>query len=146
MMPWWLAGIVAGLIAGVAMAMVAMMLMPMMKQPLLYPVQLMAGTFEGDAALSGGMGTDFLGLMLHMVMSIVFGVLFAAIMLALGWTALWVLIVAGIVWALLVWAINQFVTLPIVDKLMAERMPPMPFAMTHIVYGVVLGVLFAVLR
>jgi hypothetical protein len=130
-MALWLAGIIAGLIAGIAMAMVAMMLMPMMGRDMWSPVKLMAGTFQGEAALEGGAGTILLGMMIHMGMSAVLGLIFA-------------LIVAGIVYALIVWAVNQYATLPVVDKVMAERMPPMAFAVTHVFYGAVLGWLVAV--
>jgi hypothetical protein len=143
-MALWLAGIIAGLIAGIAMAMVAMMLMPMMGRDMWSPVKLMAGTFQGEAALEGGAGTILLGMMIHMGMSAVLGLIFALIVGALGWAGLWALIVAGIVYALIVWAVNQYATLPVVDKVMAERMPPMAFAVTHVFYGAVLGWLVAV--
>jgi hypothetical protein len=142
-MALWLAGIIAGLIAGIAMAMVAMMLMPMMGRGMWSPVKLMAGTLQGEAALEGGAATILLGMMIHMGMSAVLGVIFALIVGALGWAGLWTLIVAGIVYALIVWVVNQYAILPVVDKVMAERMPPMAFAVTHVVYGAVLGWLVA---
>ncbi|HET8632428.1 MAG TPA: hypothetical protein VFL91_33800 [Thermomicrobiales bacterium] len=145
-MPMWLAGLIGGLIGGVAMAMVAMMLMPMLKQSPLYPVQLMAATVEGPSAVGGGMSADMLGAMIHMVMSAIFGVIYGVVLGALGWTALWVLIVAGIVWALFLYVVNEYGTLPLIDKVMAERMPPLAFMMSHVAYGAVLGVLVWVLR
>lgn len=143
-MAYWLAGIVAGVIAGVAMAAVAMMLMPLVGRAFLTPVKLMAGTFQGEAAVGGGAGTVLLGAMIHMVMSALFGLIFALIVHALGWGSVGALIVAGIVWAVLLFLVNQYVTLRIVDKVMAERMPPLAFLASHVVYGVVLGWLVAV--
>lgn len=142
----WLAGIIAGLIAGVVMAMVAMMLMPMLGHGVMYPVKLMAGTFQGQAALAGGMGTDMLGLMIHMMMSAVLGLIFGLIIGGLGLHGLLTLIIAGIVFALIVFVVNWFVTLPIVDKVMREGISPMVFGMTHVFYGVVLGWLVTVFR
>lgn len=94
-MPIWVAGIVAGLIAGLVMAMVAMMAMPLRGQGMLSPVKLMAGTIQGDAALDGTRGTVLLGLLLHMMMSAVVGVIVALMIAGLGWHGLGLLIVAG---------------------------------------------------
>lgn len=138
-MPYWLAGIIAGLIAGAIMAAIAMMLMPTVGRTMLAPVKLMAGLFEGEAAVDGGMGTVLLGAMIHMVMSAVFGLIGGLIAQAAGWTSLGTLIVAGIIWAIILFLVNQYITLRIVDPVMAARMPPPAFLASHIGYGVVLG-------
>ncbi len=143
-MPIWFAGIIAGLIAGIVMAMVAMMLMPMQGKGMMYPVKLMAGTFQGDAALSGGMGTDVLGLMIHMMMSAVLGLIFGLIIGGLGLHGILTLIIAGIVFALIVFVVNWLVTLPLTDKVMKDGISPMVFGMTHVFYGGVLGWLITV--
>lgn len=143
-MPIWVAGLVAGLIAGIVMAVAATMAMPLRGQSMLSPVKLMAGTIQGEAALEGTIVTVLLGLMLHMMMSAVLGVIFALLLAGLGWHGLGLLIVAGIVYALIVFAINWFGTVPIVDKVMAARMSPVIFGLTHIIYGGVLGLLVRV--
>lgn len=138
-MPYWLAGIIAGLIAGVVMAAIAMMLMPMVGRAMFAPVKLMAGVFEGENAVSGGMGTVLLGAMIHMVMSAVFGLIGALIVQGAGWTGVGTLIVAGIIWAIILFILNEFLTLRIIDPVMAQRMPMMAFLASHIGYGIVLG-------
>lgn len=145
-MPIWWAGIVAGIIAGMAMGMMAMMLMPMERHGVWYPVKLMAGTFEGRAVLHGGAGTILLGLMIHMMMSASLGLLFSLVMAGLGWHGVFLLIVAGIVYALAVFAVNWSISLPLVDPVMRKGMDGMVFAMTHVVYGLVLGGLLGVFR
>lgn len=145
-MPLWLAGLVAGLIAGIVMAMVAMMLMPMQGKGMMYPVKLMAGTFQGEAALDGGMGTDMIGLMIHMMMSAGLGLIFGLIVAGLKLHGIVTLIVAGIIYALIVFVVNWFGTLPIVDKVMRRNMSGPLFAMTHVIYGGVLGWLVEVFR
>lgn len=138
-MPYWIAGVIAGLIAGAVMAAIAMMLMPMFGSAMLTPVKLMAGTFEGERAVSGGMGAVLLGAMIHMVMAAVFGLIGALIAQGAGWTSLGTLIVAGIIWAIILFLVNQYITLRVVDPIMAQRMPPMAFLASHIGYGIVLG-------
>lgn len=145
-MPLWLAGIVAGLIGGVGMAMVAMMAMPMMGQNFLMPVKLMAGTFEGEGAVDGGGGTVMVGMMIHMMTSAILGLVFALIIAALGWSGFWPLVIGGIVYALIVWVMTEFGVLPLVDKVMRERMSPALFAMTHVVYGFLLGLFLFLFR
>lgn len=145
-MPIWIAGIVAGLIAGIVMAMVAMMLMPMQGHGMMYPVKLMAGTFQGEAALTGGVGTDLTGMMLHMMMSAGLGLIFGLIAGAAGLHSVLTLIVAGIVFALAVFVVNWFIMLPVVDQVMRRHMSGTVFAMTHVIYGGVLGWLVEVFR
>lgn len=145
-MPMWLAGIVAGLIAGIGMAMVAMMVMPAMGKNFLMPVKLMAGTFEGEGAVDGGGGTVMTGMMIHMMMSAVLGLIFALIVAALGWSGFWPLVIGGMVYALIVWVVMEFGILPLVDKVMRERMSPALFAMTHVVYGFLLGLFLFLFR
>lgn len=144
-MPIWVAGLVAGLIAGIVMAVAAMMAMPLRGQGMLSPVKVMAGTIQGEAALEGTSVTVLRGLMLHMLMSAVLGVIVALLLAGLGWHGLGLLIVAGIVDALMVFAVNWFGAVPIVDKVMAARLSPVLFGMTHIIYGGVLGWLVGVL-
>jgi hypothetical protein len=140
-MALWLAGLIAGVIAGVVMAMAAMMVMPVMGRGLTYPVKLMAGTVQGEDALEGGPSSDMVGGMIHMMMSAVLGLIFGLIMSGLGLSGIWTLIIAGVIFALIVWVAMQYFVLPLVDQVMAQGMPPMAFAMTHVVFGVVLGLL-----
>lgn len=115
-MPLWLTRIIAGLIAGIVMAMVAMMLTPMRGKGMMYPVKFMAGTFQDEAALNGGMGTDMIGLMIHMMMSAALGLIFGLIIAGLNLPGIVTLIVAGIIYALIVFVVNWFGTLPIVES------------------------------
>lgn len=145
-MAYWLAGLIGGIVAGVGMAMVAMMLMPVVGRALMTPVKLMAATVEGERATQGGPGTVMTGMMIHLMTSLVLGVIFGAIMGALVIHTLGALVIAGVIWAAIVFVVAEFAALPLVDRLMAEHMSPWVFGMAHLVYGVVLGVMVWVLH
>ncbi len=138
-MALWVAGIIGGVIGGLVMAMLATMLMPMMGKSATSPMRLMAATIEGEGAMTGGMSTIVLGMMIHLATSIALGVIYGFIVAWLGWSRFWVIFVLGGVYGILVWLVMQYLVLPRGNRLMARKMPPMPWLMLHIVYGLVLG-------
>lgn len=130
-----------GIIAGMAMAMLAMGAALIRGQSPWKPVKLMAGTLEGPRAAEGGVGTILLGGMIHLTMSALFGLLFRPVLRLLGWNGSPRLPVAGVLYALGRFAFNESVTLPLVDPMMARRMPKALFALSHVAYGMTLGML-----
>ncbi len=82
-------------------------------------------------------GVILIGLMTHMMMGAMLGVVlaggFAVFRIPTGSSRLlW-----GIGYAVVVWIVNQYAILPIVDPLMASHMPPWAFALGHMMFGVV---------
>ncbi|MGH2461505.1 MAG: hypothetical protein ACRDIY_21830 [Chloroflexota bacterium] len=130
-----------GMLAGMAMAMLAMGAMLIRGQSPWRPVKLMAATLGGPGAAEGGAGTILLGGMIHLMMSALFGLLFRPVLTLLGWRGTPPLPVAGLLYALGLFAVNESVTLPAVDPTMARRMPRLLFALSHLAYGMTLGVL-----
>jgi len=142
----WTRGAVGGAIGGMAMGMVSMILFPVLRIGGFWqPLNLMAavfhqpwGSIEGFAS-----GPLVVGIAVHMAMSIGLGLLFASFVGAgggvdqLGGSAL--VIVAAVFLTMLVWVLNQYVTLPVLDPVMARRFPHWLFALGHAVYGASVG-------
>ena len=70
------AGAVAGIIAGIGMAVVAMIISAARGDSALTPVYLIGATFMGSDAVVGGAGPFIVGLITHLVVSAVLGILF----------------------------------------------------------------------
>ena len=135
-------GAVGGAIGGVVMAMVSMILFPVLRIGSFWqPMNLMAAVFHQPwGSIEGfALGPLLVGMAVHMTMSVGLGLLFASFVGAgggvdrLGGTAL--LIVEAVFLAMLVWILNQYVTLPVLDPVMARRFPHWLFAFGHAVYG-----------
>ncbi len=102
------------------------------------PVKLVAATVLGEEALAGAgfqFGPVFLGLLIHLMMSLALGVFFVWLGGYLGYGAAvgW-----GIIFSLSIWVIMQFGLLPVIDPWLAA-MPPISFALAHLVFGLSLG-------
>lgn len=142
-MSYWLAGIVAGLIAGIVMAIVAVLLMTAIGRGMFAPIRLIARAVEGDRAGEDDSLDMVIGLAVHLTVSILAGWIFALLMHVFGWTNMATLIVAGVFYAVLVFIVNEVVTLRLCDRIMFRRMPPFSFLIAHLVYGLILGWLLA---
>ena len=130
-------GIISGLVGAVLMAAVAMSF-ALSQGDLWRPVKLVAATVLGEEALAGAgfqFGPVFLGLLIHLMMSLALGVFFVWLGGYLGYGAAtgW-----GIIFSLSIWVIMQFGLLPVIDPWLAA-MPPIPFAMAHLAFGLSLG-------
>ena len=142
----WNGGIVAGIIAGVVMAMFSMGYAGMMGMGFLTPLRLLAGPLYGVDALIGGAGVLLVGLMVHMMVSAMYGVIFAALVgrrtsggAAAGW---------GLLYGAVVWAVMRYGVVPITDSTMNDRIPVMAgaFFFEHLLFGIVLGITPALVR
>ncbi len=134
------AGIVAGLLGGLAMAAWLMVFTWFTGRGVLTPLKLFGGLFYGRNALAPGLGPAFWGLVAHLALSAALGVLFAAIFHRE--VAPLAEVASAIVYALLAWVLLTFVVLPVVNPLMREAVPSLSMAWfgAHVVYGGVLGV------
>lgn len=135
----WLGGVETGVVAGIAMAMVTMLTSYFMGTGFLTPLLLISATFFGQAALAGGVGVIAAGVVLHMMNSAVFGVIFAYItrQASSGGTYLW----AGLAFGIAIWAMITFAVLPVADPIMRQHvaMTPIPWFVNHLVFGAMLA-------
>lgn len=136
---WWIDGIVGGLIGSVLMGMVAMILFPIFGIGSFWqPMNTIAALFNQSWGTDPGFGVDsIIGLMVHMMMAAILGLMFAwAIRTRASGVALvgW-----AIVWGLVVWVVAHFIVLPFVDPVMARLFPAWLFALVHVMFGVGLG-------
>ncbi len=131
------AGIVAGVGGGVLMGIWLMLVTAAGGMGFLAPLKLIAATFYGQNAMTGGGVVALAGLVLHVIVSLVFGVIFAVLIIraapAIGpsWGS-------AILYGAVTWALMTFVVLPVVDPLMRSTVATMPLAWfaAHILYGV----------
>ena len=145
-MPIWLAGIVGGLIAGGVMIGGIMTLAPFRGfGDLLTPPKLVAGTLQGEAAANGGVASAAVGLALHAVVAATLGFAFAVMMAGLGLTSFQpdvrfgAVPGSGIVYGVCVFGVAEYLALPLIDRPMFKRLPPLDWLLMHILYGAVLG-------
>src|SRR5918995_1465195 len=75
-----LAGALAGAIGGIVVALIAMISAAGSGMDTLSPIRLIGATFVGPGALEGGASIIGFGLLLHLVVSTGWGILFAAIL------------------------------------------------------------------
>jgi len=129
------AGILGGVAAGIAMAVVAMLVSAAMGQSLFTPVYLISGVFLGASALAGGIGPFLVGLLVHLFVSSVFGVIFAMMtprVLSQGKT-----LTRGLIYGVVLWAIMTYAVLPWANPVMFNQVAQIPgwFLFQHLVFG-----------
>lgn len=130
-------GILSGLLAAAIMA-VVWMLFASRGGDLWRPMKLIAATVLGESAIhSSGFQPIpvLLGIALHLLMGILMGVFFTWLggYLTVGAATSW-----GLIFGLAIWVIMQFGILPVINPWMAE-FPPIPFAISHALFGLSLG-------
>jgi hypothetical protein len=133
---WTREAALGGLLAGIVMAMVAMMYTLVAQGDLLAPLKQMGATFF---PADSGSGISLLaGLMLHMVMSIIFGVVFGLVVVgrASGYGPL---VIAGVLYISVEWAIARIVVLPRVDPPLVSTFGAIGGIVAHMMFGIVLG-------
>ena len=145
-----LGGTIAGLAGGVAMTVVAALLSASMGQDIWHEPKRIAVIVYGPAALAGSgfeLGPVLVGSLLHLLVSALLGALFGIV------TRRWLHltsdfgtpVMAGLVYGLLIWMVAYFVVLPLINPVLLEVYTP-AFIIQHVVYGVVLGLVYMWLR
>lgn len=81
------------------------------------------------------MGPVLVGMLIHMALSMMFGVA----MVWLGRHLPVQVVVRAVVLSLVLWAATNFLVLPIVDQTFYDRFPAWSFAIGHLMYGLGLG-------
>jgi hypothetical protein len=145
---WLIIGAIAGMVAGAMMAMYAMIASAtFLGQGFFTPLYGIASPLLGPGAMMQSMkqglyftaGPAVLGLIIHMLWSALYGMLFALLVFFLRLRGMMAL-VGGLVYGLIVLVIMSFIVLPIVG---AGTMPAMigwpSFVVEHVIFGMVLG-------
>jgi glucose/arabinose dehydrogenase len=137
----WL-GAIAGLVMGV-FAMIASAFALFL--PWYAPPRVFATMVMGRDALANVLEFKLLpfvvGLVVVLVLTAVLGAVFAWLLRQRDPARM---LLAGLLYGLAVWALLQYIVLPLVFPLVAEKgFPPLWYAITFAVYGVTLGALFA---
>ena len=140
------AGVMGGALGGIAMALVAIAYGALSGAGIWLPVNVIAATFLRDlqsatveqlaqfntAALA-------IGLLMHAVLSIGLGALFALLLPTLpGHPVIWAITVGP-----LLWIIATVLTLPLLNPIMARIVDVPSFVVAHIAYGLVMGLYVA---
>lgn len=143
-----LLGAVAGIVAGLVMAVYAMMASAtFLHQGFFTPLYGIASPLVGPGAMKTSMmqgisfnfGPAMLGIMVHMLWSALYGVIFGLIVAAARLRGGFAL-VAGLVYGLLVFLFMSYVALPIVGVASMPGMVGYPsFIAEHLLFGAVLG-------
>ena len=129
-----------GILAGLAMAIVAMMTTAILGMGLWAMPSMIAGLILGpSAAMSAGVGVILIGLMLHMLFSMMFGVIYAAAV-NLGTHEY---LITGAALGIALWFVNFHLMGRFIPaaQFMAAHEPNWLAIMTHLIFGLALGVL-----
>jgi uncharacterized membrane protein YagU involved in acid resistance len=132
------AGSVGGLLGGMVMAMWSMIVLWMLGVGFWTPLNLIAHTFWRDIPTDATFSVSglIIGGAVHMMMSIILGVMLALLAEQVPATPN-VLLLGGMGYGLVVWLINQYIIWPVVDPTAATAFTPWVFAVGHLMYGVV---------
>jgi hypothetical protein len=129
-------GALGGLIAGMAMAMIAMAYTLIAQGDVLAPLAQMGATFF--PADIGSPASLAAGLVLHMMMSILFGIVFALIVKD-RISGLGPLVLAGMFFIAIEWAIARYVVLPAIDRPLVATFGASGGILAHLMFGMILG-------
>ena len=130
-------GIVAGVIAGMAMAMFIMIVTLAGGMGLFATPEMIGQTFlKGQT----GFASIVLGLMGHMMNSAVFGVIWALLWRAVAKTGA-VAILGGLIYGLAIWLVMTYGVAPALGSAVPGPISPIAWVMGHMMFGFVLGLL-----
>jgi hypothetical protein len=129
-------GGIAGILAGIAMAMAAMFYAAANGYGFWLPVRSIAATWYGASALVGGVGVLIVGMITHLGNSAFWGVIFAA--LPPSRKSATAALLGGLVWCMVVWATMSFAVMPWLNPTMyagTVGTEPGWWFVFHLIYG-----------
>jgi hypothetical protein len=140
------AGIIGGLVGGVAMAVVALLYGLVAQDSLWYPINLLAGiAIPGMARLSGetlrafSLSALIIGVIVHGVISVLTGLLYAVLLPMLPRRhMLWGGLIAPLLWTGLIWAV-----VGVVDPALNARIDWAWFIASQVAFGLTTGLVVA---
>jgi hypothetical protein len=131
-------GALGGMAGGAMMAMWSMLVLWLTGVGFWTPLNLIAHTLWRGAPLGAtfSWGGLVLGMVVHMMMAALLGMVFAVLAsrLPAGRAAV---LGAGMVYGVVVWLLAQYVIWPLVDAAAAQAFTPWVFAVGHVLYGMV---------
>ena len=132
-------GALAGLVAGLLFILATMWLASADGKPADMPLRMISTILKGDAAMADGTTSVGLGWATHLVMSAIFGVVFALVtpMLKTNGTAA----IIGTVYGLLLYVVNFLVLAPLVFTTFQKANQPFELVV-HVVFGTLVGFAF----
>jgi hypothetical protein len=145
-----LAGALAGLGGGLAMALIGALLTHALDQDRWLQLKVTASLVLGPAvaAQSGFVaGPILVGALIHLAVAALLGALFEVVMRRIARlpSDYGIPEVAGLVYGLLIWLVAFFVVIPVVSPLLLQIYEP-ALIIEHLVYGAVTGLLYSMLR
>lgn len=149
---WWVravsAGLIAGLLAGIAMPLLALFVAVAAGESLWAPPRAIASMFFGQPDADNGIAVAVVaaGTGMHLLLSAGFGIMFALVTgLTRRTLTVRAQLVAGLLWGLGRWATNTFVIAPQLPggQVMTAAMPAWTWLVGHLLYGAILGLLHA---
>lgn len=129
----WRHGLIGGAIGGVLMGAFAMIVMAITGDGFFHPLELIGSIWWGAATT--GAAVIVVGLLTHLAVSLVLGLLYAYLFPFAKVDPL----VQGVVYAAVVWFVAQIVVLPQVASYVSDGFPVWQFVLAHLVFGLSLG-------
>jgi hypothetical protein len=141
-------GAIAGVVAGIIFAVFEMLAAAAQGMPAVMPLRMIAAIGLGGGSLQAGAasaGDLLVAALIHMALSAVYGVVFAAVV---GFVALlrgsrWAVVAAGTVFGFLLWIVNFYVISPLVFPWFGMANPVVQFLAHTFFFGTALGLITA---
>ena len=148
---WVIAGLVGGIIAGIVFAMFEMIVAAIMGDGFFAPLMMIGAIVLGQGALpmpepTIGLSTIVpVGITVHMVLSIIYGAVFAAAASSVGFLRnnRWALIGVATVFGIALWIVNFYVVAPILFPWFGMANPVVQFLAHTFFFGTALGLVVA---
>ncbi len=138
LIPTVVRGAVGGAVAGVVFGVLTMWYAQSTGMPADMPLQMIATIVQGEEAMAAGTASPVVGLVVHMVLSIAFGIGLALLLLRVRSDAVRALV--GLAYGLALYLVNFLVISPIAFPVFRDANQPLEVA-THLIFGSV-AVLF----
>lgn len=136
------AGLLSGLIAGTIMALFLMIASASREEGMIAPLRLIAATVYRDRALKGPSRFPVVmtGTMIHFATALFLGLVWGFIWAVfLGRRAAFAAPFGGAVYGLIIWAIQSYAVLPLINRPLVRGIDPGLFAVAHLLFGATLG-------
>ncbi len=131
-------GAVGGAVAGIVFGALNMWFAASMAMPADMPLQMIATIVQGQDALAAGTASPLLGLVVHMVLSVAFGIVLGLLVARIATDGVRALV--GMLYGVALYLLNFLVISPIAFPVFQDANQPLELA-THIIFGSV-AVLF----
>lgn len=137
-------GIIGGIIAGALFAISEMVMAALMGMPAWVPLQMIGAIVLGPGVLPPSaptISTVLVGMIVHFILSAIYGVVLALIALAIPAlrSSVGLMTIVGMVYGLVLWLVNFYVIAPVLFPWFAEASPVVQFVAHVFFFGAVLG-------